>query len=35
MGYGKKTLEILYKFFQGELIDLDDGQLEDFFPLVS
>jgi len=32
MGYGSKALEILHKFFEGELIDLtnDEIQLEDF-----
>jgi hypothetical protein len=34
MGYGKKTLEILTKFFEGQLIDLNNEKqdLEDFFP---
>ena len=34
MGYGKKSLEILTRFFEGELIDLDNkaSDLEDFFP---
>ena len=36
MGYGKKTLEILSRFFEGDLINLDEKEveLEDFFPTV-
>jgi hypothetical protein len=34
MGYGQKSLEILAKFFEGALIDLDNNlnELEDFVP---
>jgi hypothetical protein len=28
MGYGSKALEILSKFFEGELIDLTDNKIE-------